>query len=144
MNRGNDVGIEIQRDLRWLVVATVFLYLALIAAGVWVYADSSNKSNDLVKQNAALAKQNERLSKQSADLAKQSERLAKEIDRTTKALCSLRGDIQGRVDQAEKFLADHPEGFAGITPATIRQTLKGQKSTVKSLSNLDCPIHVHR
>jgi hypothetical protein len=54
------------------------------------------------------------------------------------ALCSLRHDLEDRVKTSEAFLAKHPEGFAGISAATIRSSLAGQRSTVLALHALDC------
>lgn len=60
-------------------------------------------------------------------------------DRTTAALCTLRADLQSRVDQSEQFLSKHPKGFAGIPAATIKQSLEGQQRTVTALQGLECP-----
>lgn len=57
---------------------------------------------------------------------------------TNGALCTLRHDLEVRVSSSEDFLKDHPDGFAGITAATIRQSLANQKRTIHSLRNLDC------
>jgi hypothetical protein len=58
--------------------------------------------------------------------------------RTNSALCSLRGDLQDRVTQSETFLAKHPNGFAGISAATIRSSLDGQRRTIRALHILYC------
>lgn len=54
------------------------------------------------------------------------------------ALCTFRKDLQERVRQSEGFLREHPQGFAGIPAATIRQSLEGQKRTIKALQPLAC------
>lgn len=59
--------------------------------------------------------------------------------RINAALCTFRHDIEMRVAGSEKFLADHPQGFAGIPAATIRVSLDGQKRTIRALASLKCP-----
>ena len=59
-------------------------------------------------------------------------------DKQNAALCTFRADLQSRVTQTEKFLLDHPEGFAGIPVAQLRQSLDGQKRTITALSSLEC------
>lgn len=54
------------------------------------------------------------------------------------ALCAFRGDLAERVAGSEQFLKEHPDGFAGITAATIRNGLTNQKATVRSLAGLNC------
>lgn len=56
----------------------------------------------------------------------------------TASLCALRLDLERRVRQSESFLADHPEGFAGIPAGTIRIQVSGQRRTIKALAGLDC------
>jgi cell division protein FtsX len=66
-------------------------------------------------------------------------RVADQTDRTNAALCTFRADIETRAIQTEEFLREHPEGVAGIPAATLRQSLKGQRSTVAALGSLNCP-----
>lgn len=73
-----------------------------------------------------------------AVLALRSISTSEQANRTTKALCIFRDDIQSRIDQTIKFLAEHPEGFAGVSAATLRNGLDGQRRTVAALSVLDC------
>lgn len=54
------------------------------------------------------------------------------------ALCTLRVDLQRRVDDSYRFISDHPHGIPGISVATIRQGINGQQRTIKSLSKLNC------
>lgn len=54
------------------------------------------------------------------------------------ALCTFKADLRERVRDGRRFLADHPDGFAGITAATIRQSLTNQQKTVDSLAELEC------
>jgi hypothetical protein len=57
---------------------------------------------------------------------------------THDALCTLRGDLQNRVAQSQRFLIEHPKGFAGIPSATIAQGLVNQQHTIDALSSLSC------
>jgi hypothetical protein len=65
-------------------------------------------------------------------------RLATTTDHTNSALCTFRADVQQRAQNTEKFLAEHPQGIPGIPVGTLRQSLDGQRRTVKALSDLDC------
>jgi hypothetical protein len=65
-------------------------------------------------------------------------RLATTTDRTNRALCTFRGDVRQRAATTAAFLADHPHGIPGVPLATLRQSLDGQRRTVKALSQLDC------
>ena len=58
---------------------------------------------------------------------------------TRHALCALRADVQSRVDQGDALLASHPNGFAGISPATLTSSIGNSKRTVQALSSLSCP-----
>ena len=42
---------------------------------------------------------------------------------TTNALCSLKNDLQKRVDTSLAFLQAHPHGIPGISAATISEVL---------------------
>lgn len=57
---------------------------------------------------------------------------------TRRAVCAFRDDLGERVAQSEAFLADHPEGFGGISTAQIRTSLDGQRRTITALAPLDC------
>lgn len=63
---------------------------------------------------------------------------ARNEHRTHAALCTFLRDLKQRVDASNAFLAKHPEGFAGIPAATIRQSVTGQERTIKALSGLGC------
>lgn len=58
--------------------------------------------------------------------------------RNTQALCTLRTDLEVRVQTSEQFLHEHPGGFAGISKATIKTSLDGQRRTIKALKGLSC------
>lgn len=57
---------------------------------------------------------------------------------TTMALCTLRDDLQRRVDQSTAFLKEHPNGIPGIPRETFLQGVKNQRSTIDALNALDC------
>ena len=54
------------------------------------------------------------------------------------ALCALRGDLEKRVAGTQTYLAEHPEGFPGVSPATLRKSLKDQQRTIAALGDLPC------
>lgn len=56
----------------------------------------------------------------------------------TDSLCTLRGDLQRRVEQGQEFLKENPEGIEGIPPETLQQSIEGQQRTITALSTLDC------
>lgn len=101
----------LQRTLRLLVVATVLLYVVLIAALALVYRDAATKRREL----------------------------AAVTESTTSALCTLRADLQRRVTQGDAFLLEHPHGIPGVPVETFRTSLEGQRRTVHALSTLKCP-----
>lgn len=57
------------------------------------------------------------------------------------ALCALRKDLEGRVQQTQQFLA-HPEAFPQFndpsTLALIKQQAENQQHTIEALSGLHC------
>jgi hypothetical protein len=53
-------------------------------------------------------------------------------------LCALRQDAERRVTLGEEFVKDHPNGFAGISRASLEQSIRNAKQTTSSLSNLSC------
>lgn len=60
-------------------------------------------------------------------------------DRNTTALCAFKNDLEKRNQDAAKFLADHPEGAFGFTPAQIKQQIDNYARTIDALSSLHCP-----
>ena len=54
------------------------------------------------------------------------------------AVCSLRHDLQTRHDAGVRYLVAHPRGVAGISAATIEQSLQNEQSTLNSLKPLRC------
>jgi hypothetical protein len=59
-------------------------------------------------------------------------------DTVTNALCALRGDLEHRVAQTDKFIAEHPHGIPGIPVATLRVQADGQRRTIAALGGLSC------
>jgi hypothetical protein len=57
---------------------------------------------------------------------------------THAALCTFHDDLRGRYENGVKFLKEHPNGIPGIDAGVIRQSLKGQIATLRSLEQLDC------
>lgn len=55
------------------------------------------------------------------------------------SLCVFRADLQQRVDAGNKFLAQHPDGIAGIPAKQFRASLDNQQRTVSALHGLSCP-----
>lgn len=66
-------------------------------------------------------------------------RLARENVRTTVGVCALRSDLQRRVVSSTKFLEEHPDGVAGISPRDIRAGIDNQQRTISALRPLKCP-----
>jgi hypothetical protein len=64
--------------------------------------------------------------------------LARESENTNAALCTLRGDLERRVQGAKAFLTEHPLGIPGIPRATLQQNIRNQQKTIGSLSRLEC------
>lgn len=58
--------------------------------------------------------------------------------RTTSGLCALRSDLKHRIASSEEVLASHPDGLLGVSAASIRTSIDGQKRTVKALSVVRC------
>jgi len=54
------------------------------------------------------------------------------------ALCALRSDLEARVATSLEFLAEHPEGVAGIPAKTIKDGINNQRRTISALRSLDC------
>lgn len=54
------------------------------------------------------------------------------------AVCTFKQDLARRVQLGERYLRDHPEGFAGIPVSTLRLSVSNQRRTVQSLSGLEC------
>lgn len=90
---------DLQRSLRWLVAATVVLWLVVVAFGAASYVVAA---------------------------------------RTHDALCTLRADLEQRVDSSRDFLKTHPDGIPGIPRATFDQGIANQERTIDALHELGC------
>lgn len=53
------------------------------------------------------------------------------------ALCSVRNDLQARVEQTRSFL-NGDNRIPGVPASVLRVSIKNQKSTVQALNGLDC------
>lgn len=73
--------------------------------------------------------------------AEQDERLRVVAVTTNSALCSFRADLQRRLDDTVRYMRQHPgrEPIPGITRATLRRSVEGQRATLDALSILACP-----
>jgi hypothetical protein len=80
----------------------------------------------------------EQLARQAAALRDQGTFVKRLAAGSNRALCALRGDLENRVRQTDKFLHDHPRGIPGIPAATLRTNANGQRRTIRALSNLRC------
>lgn len=92
----------IKTTLKWLVSATVALYLVVIGVGAFTYTNAQQNHD---------------------------------------ALCSLRADLERRVEQTQQFV-DHPEQFPDFndpkTLALIEAQLENQRATIAALGDLSC------
>jgi hypothetical protein len=59
--------------------------------------------------------------------------------KATDALCALRTDLQTRVASSQQFLEDNPNGIPGIPAKQIRDSIDGQRRTIRALDGLSCP-----
>lgn len=75
---------------------------------------------------------------QSSTVGRNAERLEEVATQTHDTLCAFKRDLEVRYDNGAKFLKENPEGIPGISAAEIQRSLSNQKSTLESLSNLDC------
>ena len=108
------VAAQLKRELRLVSIATVVLYVVVLATLVFVWFDS--KSTDAT--------------------------LRRETVRTTNALCTFREDLARRARETQNFLAEHPEGIPGISANTLRQSVINQQQTVNALQDLDCGLKI--
>lgn len=57
---------------------------------------------------------------------------------TRDALCTLRADLETRVQTSKDFLIEHPKGIPGISAKVIKDGIKNQERTIDALSDLSC------
>jgi hypothetical protein len=53
-------------------------------------------------------------------------------------LCALKQDLIVRVESSRDFLVEHPKGIPGIPASVIRNGIKNQEATLRSLAHLHC------
>lgn len=114
MNNGNGNDMtqeELRTALRRLAVATVIVYVAVVALFVVGYVFSHNQRNAI----------------------------AASVETTTTALCALRNDLEVRVAASKAFLVENPEGIPGIPPRQIQDGIDNQQRTINALAVLTCP-----
>jgi hypothetical protein len=125
--------------MRWLrtdtALAIVLTVYSLLIAAAIVLAVVAYVGVTSTADTARLA---------AADARAASAKVTRLATGSNRALCALRGDLEDRVRQTDKFLAKHPEGFAGIPAATLRTNANGQRRTIRALSNLKCPERPHK
>jgi hypothetical protein len=109
-NQVAGIGGELKRTLKWLVIATIILYLALVGVGFVGWVSASHQRNDLKKAT----------------------------ENINSTLCILRGDLETRVAASRQFLLDHPQGISGISVAILQQSIDTQQRTIDALSGLEC------
>jgi len=57
---------------------------------------------------------------------------------THNALCTLYDDLKTRVNGTKDYLLRHPNGFPGISSATLVKSIHDQEQTLDALSTLNC------
>lgn len=57
---------------------------------------------------------------------------------TRDSLCTLRADLEVRVESSRKFLDEHPEGIPGVPARAIREGIRNQDRTIHALDSLHC------
>lgn len=110
MSNGHPAGNELRKALKLLTAATIAVYIALAGLGVIGWIDASNKRTDI-------------------------EQLAEE---TNTALCKFRAGLENQVAGSEDFLKENPQGIPGLSAEAIQASIDRQRTTIKSLSDLDC------
>jgi hypothetical protein len=101
---------SLQQAFRKLELATVGLFLVVVLLAGYVYF--------------------------SGIAARQ--RIAEIAHDTNRALCTLRTDLEQRVEQSRNFLEENPDGVPGIPASLIRNGIANQENTIEALSGLDC------
>lgn len=101
---------EITRALRFLTrtVIGVYVVILLLLLAGWIVA--THQRDDI------------------RDLA----------ETTNAALCTLRADLETRVETSRLFLKDNPGGIPGFPQDAIRQSISNQEQTIEALGILDC------
>jgi ABC-type transporter Mla subunit MlaD len=123
---------------RWFERLMLLVLVVLYIAGFGQTADKDTVAK-FKKTDDSIARTLDQLKATNARITREAARTTRESKRTTKALCALRHGLEDQVQQTDKFLAKHPEGFAGVPAATLRANEGRQKLTIQALSNLKCP-----
>lgn len=110
-NHNNNVGDVLRRTLRRLVFATVVLYLFLAGLVAFVWVDGMSQRAEI--RNVALT--------------------------TNTALCTLRHDLEKRIETSQQFLEENPNGIPGFSAEVIEQSIANQQDTIEALEVLRCP-----
>jgi hypothetical protein len=65
-----------------------------------------------------------------------------QTNQAEQALCALRGDLQTRIENTERYLEQVDKGerklIPGLNRADLVQSVRGQRRTVDALASLDC------
>jgi hypothetical protein len=76
---------------------------------------------------------------------RQQHALDKQVDRTEflaeqshRVLCSLKADTRNRIEQAQAFLRQNPNGIDGITPLLIRARIQDDRARLASYADVKC------
>jgi hypothetical protein len=63
-----------------------------------------------------------------------------QASKTERALCSLKAELQRRVDNTQAFLVKYPHGLDGLSKADLTKSIQDTQRTIDALSILNCPI----
>lgn len=61
-----------------------------------------------------------------------------QANETHRSLCTLRGDLERRVDASIRFLAENPRGIPGVPVRVIQDGVANQQRTIAALRGLNC------
>jgi hypothetical protein len=61
-------------------------------------------------------------------------------DMLRQGVCSLRADLEDRVENSKQFLHDRPDAIRalGFTPPEVREQIVNQERTIQALSSIQC------
>lgn len=107
-------------------IGTVAVVVALVG---------QHQNTDAIRDQSHRLAVSQRVITRQQEVIRQQARLGAQ---THTAVCTLRRDYIQRVAQSEQFLAEHPEGFAGVTAEAIQASITSQRHTIKALASLRC------
>lgn len=116
MSEVTDVKDQLLRALRNLTIATVFAYLFLVGIGVFAYIQAHSQRAELRQVATSV----------------------------NGALCTLRADLEQRVEASRAFLRQNPTGIDGISDEDIEQSIIAQEQAIDALASLRCGVSVAR